>query len=334
MSAILVTGANGEIGQALIRHIHDGAPEKPIITLDLKPPVDAIAPLITNALIGDVTDPEVCEAAAHAHRVDTIFHLAALLSTRCEQDPELCHHVNVEGTLNLLRLAHALGRAYGRVAFVFPSSIAVYGLPAGRNISAPVREDEYLMPTTMYGINKLYCEHLGRYYSHYYQQEADACVDFRALRFPGIISAHTLPTGGTTDYASEMIHAAVQGKPYAAFVHEQTRLPFMMMPDAVRALLMLAQTPAERLTRTAYNVNSFSITAAEIAALVQGQFAASQVSFAPNPVRQRIVDSWPNDVDDSTARSDWGWSPAFGIETAFSDYLIPGICAHYGVSSE
>ena len=332
MSAILITGANGEIGQALIRHIHDGAPEKPIITLDLKPPVEAIAPLVTIALTGDVTDPEVCEDAAHAQRVDTIFHLAALLSTRCEQDPELCHHVNVDGTLNMLRLARTLGSAYERVTFVFPSSIAVYGLAAGHNTSVPVREDEYLAPTTMYGINKLYCEHLGRYYARFYHQEANSSVDFRALRFPGIISAQTLPTGGTTDYASEMIHAAVQGKPYAAFVSEETTLPFMMMPDAVRALLKLAQAPADHLTRAAYNVNGFSISAAQIAALVARHFPASQVSFAPNPVRQRIVDSWPNELDDNRARADWDWSPAFDVETAFSDYLIPGISAHYGVS--
>src|SRR5678810_976088 len=191
--------------------------------------------------------------------VDHIYHLAALLSTRAEFTPVTAHTVNVEGTLNLLEFAQRQGESHGRpVVFVYPSSIAAYGLPAGakRTVGA-VREDEYTHPTTMYGCNKLYCEQLGRYYArHYKQLSADATigrVDFRAVRFPGLISADTVPSGGTSDYAPEMIHAAARGEAYACFVRPDTRIPFMAMPDGIDALLKLAAAPKDKLTRTAYN---------------------------------------------------------------------------------
>lgn len=189
------------------------------------------------------------------------------------------------------------------------------------------------MPTTMYGCNKLYCEHLGRYYADHYRQLAAEperySVDFRAVRFPGLISAETLPTGGTSDYAPEMIHAAASGKPYTCFVREDTVIPFMAMPDAIKALRLLAHAPREKLTQRVYNVTSFSPTAGQLRDRVLQAFPDAQITFEPDLKRQGIVDTWPAVLDDSLARRDWGWSPDYDFERAFSDYLIPTISKRY-----
>jgi nucleoside-diphosphate-sugar epimerase len=186
----------------------------------------------------------------------------------------------------------------------------------------------------MYGCNKLYCEQLGRYYAcHYKQLSADATphVDFRCVRFPGLISATTLPSGGTSDYASEMIHAAARGTPYACFVRPDTTIPFLAMPDAVEALLVLGHVPRERLTRTAYNLAAFSPSAADIREVVLKAFPSAEITYAVDPKRQGIVDSWPAEVDDSSARTDWGFNPTYDFERAFRDYLIPTIRERYAV---
>ena len=154
-------------------------------------------------------------------------------------------------------------------------------------------------------------------------------MDFRAIRFPGLISAFTLPSGGTSDYAPEMLHAAAQGRPYACFVREDTRLPFMAMPDAIGALLALMEAPGESLTTLVYNVGAFSPSAGEIADLVRAAFPAGHIAFAPDPRRQAIVDSWPEDVDDARARRDWGFRPAHDLGRAFGEYLLPNVRRRY-----
>ena len=219
---------------------------------------------------------------------------------------------------------------------MYPSSIAAYGLPdlETKNRAKRVREDEWNTPTTMYGCNKLYCEHLGRYYARHYKQlaaESSGHVDFRCVRFPGLISALTQPAGGTSDYAPEMIHAAAKGEPYACFVRKDTRIPFMVMPDAIDALLRLAATPRGRLTRTAYNLAAFSPTADQICEVVTGAFPRASVTWNTDEKRQRIVDSWPAEVDDSAARRDWAFSPRYDFTSAFNDYLIPTIRERYGI---
>jgi nucleoside-diphosphate-sugar epimerase len=221
------------------------------------------------------------------------------------------------------------------VVFVYPSSVAAYGMPSleAKTRAGRVREDDFLTPTTMYGCNKLYCEQLGRYYTRFYKQlAADAAsrrVDFRCVRFPGVISAVTIPSGGTSDYAPEMIHAAARGEPYVCFVRPDTTIPFMAMPDAIDALLTLAAAPAAALTRTAYNVGAFSKSAAEIRDVVVQAFPEANITFAVDAKRQAIVDSWPADVDDSAARADWGFRPAHDFDRAFSEYLIPTIRQRY-----
>jgi len=155
-------------------------------------------------------------------------------------------------------------------------------------------------------------------------------IDFRCIRFPGLISAATLPSGGTSDYAPEMIHAAAQGKPYNCFVRPDTRIPFMAMPDGVEALLKLAASPADRLSRRVYNVGAFNPSAAEIRELVVNAFPGAAITFVPDLKRQGIVDSWPSDVDDGAARKDWGFAPRYDLKRAFSEYLLPTIRARYG----
>ncbi len=185
----------------------------------------------------------------------------------------------------------------------------------------------------MYGCNKLYCEQLGRYYTFHYRQlaaeRAPSGVDFRAIRFPGLISATTLPAGGTSDYAPEMIHAAASGKPYKCFVQPEARIPFMAMPDGIKALVQLAAAPAEKLTQRVYNIGAFSISAEEIRTRVTKAFPTSDITFELDRARAGIVDTWPADVDDGAARRDWGWRPDYAVDRAFDEYLVPSIARYY-----
>ncbi len=333
---VLITGAAGEIGHALVTRLSDGG-STPIVTLDLRPLDEDLEARVTRHFTGSILDRNLLDSILAEFAVDRVFHLAALLSTRAEFTPVTAHQVNVEGTLNLLEFAQQQGQSHGRpVLFFYPSSIAAYGLPdlETKARAGKVREDEWNLPVTMYGCNKLYCEHLGRYYArHYKQLDAESHagrVDFRSIRFPGLISALTVPSGGTSDYAPEMIHAAAQGKPYACFVRPDARIPFMAMPDAVEAILALAAAPRESLTRLVYNITAFNPSAEEIRELVVDAFPGADITFKPDVKRQAIVDSWPADVNDEAARNDWGLAPRYGLEEAFRDYLIPTIRRRYG----
>lgn len=332
---VLITGANGEMGHGLITHLGQQGNVN-IVALDVSPIDESLKPYCSRFILGDILDTMLLGRLVVEFEIRSIYHLASLLSTKAEYNPETAHRVNVEGTLNLLRLAVEQSQWQGRsVKFLYPSSIAAYGLPnletkakAGR-----VKESEWCSPNTMYGCNKLYCEHLGRYYaSHYRQLAADHdknTIDFRAIRFPGLISAVTIPTGGTSDYGPEMLHAAAENVPYKCFVRPDTRLPFMVMPDAIKALLCLEDAPRESLTQFVYNVTSFSPSAYEIYEIVKQAFPKSEITFEPHPSRQAIVDSWPAEVDDSAARRDWNWLPDYDQKRAFDEYLLPAIRKRY-----
>ena len=332
---VLITGAGGEIGHGLIDRLA-GLSGRAIVTLDVARLDPSIAAKVDREVTGSILDRGVLERVLAEFRVELIFHLAALLSTRAEFTPVSAHKVNVEGTLNLLEFSQREAESHGRpVVFMYPSSIAAYGLPdlEAKANAGKVQEDEWATPTTMYGCNKLYCEQLGRYYARFYKQlaaeNASGRVDFRSVRFPGLISAVTLPSGGTSDFAPEMIHAAAKGESYACFVRPDTRIPFMAMPDGVEALLTLAATPREKLTRTAYNVAAFNPSAGEIRTAVVDAFPAADLTWETDEKRQRILDSWPADVDDTAARRDWGFAPRYDFEHALRDYLIPGIKERY-----
>lgn len=330
---VMITGSSGEIGQALIEELASRG-ERDLLTLDLKPLPENLKGMSTH-IVGDILDQSLLGRLVTEYEINAIYHLAALLSTRAEFTPELAHRVNVEGTLGLLKLAAEQSEWQGEpVTFLFPSSIAAYGLPDlhTKVRDSRVQEWEWNNPTTMYGCNKLYGEMVGSYYgSHYRQLAADKPVmlDFRSIRFPGLISAYTVPSGGTSDYGPEMIHAAAQGRPYKCFVRPDTRIPFMAMPDAVKSLLLLASAPREALSRDVYNVTAFSLSAEEIAGLVRRAFPRTEIGFQPDLKRQGIVDSWPADLNDSAARRDWGWQPDYDAERAFNEYLIPNIRRRY-----
>ena len=330
---ILITGAAGEIGQALVKSLLERHSVQ-LLTLDLQDMPETLARLTTHVQ-GDMMDKAMLSRLVSEYEFETIFHLAALLSTRSEFTPEAAHRVNVEGTLVLLQMATEQSEWRGEpVKFIFPSSIAAYGLPDLETKAnyARVREWEWNYPRTMYGCNKLYCEQLGIYYSRHYRQLAvdrPVMLDFRSVRFPGLISALTVPSGGTSDYGPEMLHAAARGEPYASFVREDVRIPFMVMPDAIRALLHLTAAPKERLKRLVYNVTSFSLSAADFREHVLKSFPHGQITFQPDLKRQGIVDSWPADLDDSSARRDWGWSPEYDVDRSFDEYLVPNIKLMY-----
>lgn len=334
---VLITGANGEIGHGLISHLGKRG-DVQIVALDVNPIDESLREFCHPYIQGDILDNMLLGRLVAEYEIRTIYHLASILSTKAEYNPETAHRVNVEGTLNLLRLAVEQAAWQGKtVKFLYPSSIAAYGIPSleMKNKVIKVKEEQYLEPFTMYGCNKLYCEHLGRYYTRHYRQLAadkpSKNVDFRCLRFPGLISAVTTPTGGTSDYGPEMVHHAARGEEYRCFVRPDTRLPFMMMPDAIKSLLELEAAPREELTKLVYNITSFSLTAEDFYKIVLEHFPNAKVEFKPHLARQGIVDSWPQDVDDSAARQDWHWKPDFDRDRAFKEYLIPAIKERYKV---
>lgn len=332
---VLVTGANGEMGHGLITAL-GRRDDYLIVALDVQPIDEELRKFCFRFIQGDILDTMLLGRLVAEFEIRTIFHLASILSTKAEYNPETAHRVNVEGTLNLLRLAVEQSQWQGRsVKFIYPSSIAAYGFPSlgSKRQVEKVKEDEFLQPRTMYGINKLYCEHLGRYYMRFYRQLAadrgQSTIDFRSIRFPGLISAFTVPTGGTSDYGPEMLHHAAQNEPYNCFVRPDTRLPFMVMPDAIKGLLMLETAPKQKIKHLVYNITSFSPTAQEIYDIVIKAYPSAKINFSPHPSRQEIVDSWPGDVDDSLAREEWDWMPDYNQERAFEQYLIPAITERY-----
>jgi len=331
---VLITGACGEIGQALVQNLAERGGFR-IVTSDLAPLPDSIRKMTSEHVQGDLVYKV---KTFYDYDFDVIFHLAASLSSKAEVATEEAHRINVEGTMQLLMLAAYRSEKYKKeVKFLFPSSIAAYGmsdLPA-KIAAGRVKEDEHNTPHTMYGCNKLYCEKLGLYYSRYFGQKhlddnPPSMLDFRAIRFPGLISAFTLPSGGTSDYGPEMLHAAAQGKPYACFVREDTKISFMAMPDAIKSLMVLTETPREKLSHTVYNIAAFALTAGEFRDRAVKAFPGADITFAPNPRRQGIVDSWPEDVDDSLARAEWGWKPDYDADAFFDDYFLPEIRKRYG----
>src|SRR5512146_306569 len=330
---VLVTGACGEIGQALVQELSKRGGCR-IVIADIAPLPEPIKNLVAEHVQGDLVYKV---KIFYDYDFDIIFHLAASLSSKAEIATEEAHRINVEGTMQLLMLAAYRSEKYRKaVKFLFPSSIAAYGLTLEeKRMAGSVKEDQYNAPHTMYGCNKLYCEKLGMYYSRYYGQhhldpKPPVMLDFRAVRFPGLISAMTLPSGGTSDYGPEMLHAAAQGKPYSCFVREDTKISFMAMPDAIKSLLMLTDMPREKLSHVVYNVAAFSLTAGEFRDRAIKAFPGAQITFEPNPRRQGIVDSWPEDVDDSLARAEWGWKPDYDIDRFFNNYFLPEIRKRYG----
>ena len=310
---ILITGSSGEIGKNLINHFNQ-VDSTSIISLDLNP-IDN-PKKVEKHIIGSILDKKLIDSINQEFKIDEIYHLAAMLSTKAEQNPIMANEVNVNGTLNLIDLCmKQIASKNSKIKFFFPSSIAVYGL--NTNLSEPIKELDYLNPKTIYGMNKLNCEKLGDYFS------SNTLFDFRAIRFPGLISVNTMPTGGTSDYLPEMLHSAAQKKAYECFVNSNSQLPFMVMPDAIQAIIKLMEIEKNNLTQSTYNISSFNPTAKEFFNIIKTYYNDFNISYKVNINRQKMVDSWPSSVDTSKALDDWGWSPEYNIEKAFNNYFIP-----------
>jgi len=328
----LVTGAGGEMGHLLTPELKSRGYD--VVAIDLVELPAATRAHCVETAKASIRDTERVRDLLHRYPPTFVFHLAAILSAKAEREPLLAHDVNVEGTLELFRLCLDQQRASGPpVRVLCPSSIAVYGLPdaATKNAQEPLREEEWTVPTGMYGCNKLYCELVGNFLSRP-RASGGGLLDFRSIRFPGLISADTLPTSGTTDYAPAMIHAAVQGRPYSCFVAEDARLPFMTMPDGVRAILGLAAADRGALSRCVYNIQGFSATAGQIRAAVLEHYPDARIDFAPEAPRQALVDTWPAAIDDARARRDWGLAPRHDLRAALAEYLIPALRERYSVN--
>jgi threonine 3-dehydrogenase len=326
----LVTGACGEMGHLLLPALR--ARGFDTVAVDLAELPQELRADCLEVSRASILDADAMRRLVERHHPEEVFHLAAVLSTKAEREPDLAFDVNLGGTVSLLRLCRDDARERGRdVRFLFPSSIAVYGLPdrAAKDAAGALRETDWDRPSGLYGINKLQCEMLGTYFTARARRAGEPGLDFRAIRFPGLISAATLPSGGTSDYGPEMMHAAAQGKPYACFVAAETRLPFMTMSDAVESFLRLAGAPSDSLRTRVYNVKSFSVSAAEIRVAVLVHYPAAKVTFEPQAARQAIVDTWPADVDDSRARSEWGFAPRRGLAEALRDEFVPALQRRY-----
>ena len=327
----LITGANGEIGHGLITLLYDKG-KKNMIGLDIDPLDNTVRDKVEEGIQGNVLDRNLLERINTEYEISAVYHLAAILSTRAEFSPMTAHDVNVGGTINLLHLAMEQAISQGRVVkFFYPSSIATYGMGGSdtKGKAGRITEDQYRYPETMYGCNKLYCESLGIYFSRHYKrlavESSAGMVDFRAIRFPGLISATTQPSGGTSDYGPEMIHTAARGEAYSCFVREDTIMPFMTMPDAIRAILLLMDAPRESLSRLVYHITAFSRSAGEFRDKILSYIPDAEINFVTHDKRQSVVDSWPADLDDSAARNDWEWEPTDDFDGAFEDYLMPEI---------
>ena len=321
-SAILITGANGEMGRGLIHSL--AKINLDIITIDLHPINNTdLSNLILEENIGSILDTKLLKKINEKYEFSIIYHLAAILSTQAEKNIQLANSVNVEGTLNLLELAKTQGDTQKRkIKFFFPSSIAVYGFSNlnEKNKAGAIDEHKYLHPKTIYGCNKLYCENVGNYF-----QEKYKTIDFRSIRFPGIISSQTIPSGGTSDYIPEMIHYAAKGKKYTCFARKDAQLPFITMVDAIRSINGLLEVEKKYLKQNVYNIRSFSPTAEEFEKKILLEFKKAQINFKTNVKRQKMIDSWPKDTDDSAAKTDWNWQPEHDLDTGLKDYLIPEI---------
>lgn len=260
----------------------------------------------------DVLDHAALSRILAEVRPDVTYHMAALLSARGEKDPDLCWRMNVDSTRHVIATLAGFG---GNPKLVVPSSIAAFGPLPGQGEAPAVTPDVYpMLPTSMYGITKVVGELLGSYAA------AKQGVDFRGVRFPGLLNTAP-PGGGSSDFANLMYFAGAAGKhDVEVFCRPDTTIPFMYMPDAVRALLELADAPAERLSRRTYNVAAMSPSAADIAASIGSRVGPFDVRYVPD-FRQAILDSWPRALDDAPARADWGWAPRWDLDAMTDDLL-------------
>lgn len=297
MTKILITGALGQIGTALTSALNLKYGEENVIISDIRDEFKS-----SNKYIKlNILDKLELEKVIVENKISVIYHLAALLSATGEKNPIFCWEVNMNGTMNVLDLSvkHKLNRVF------VPSSIAVWGEGINKEYTG---QDSILKPTTMYGVTKVAGELLANYYFEKYG------LDVRGIRYPGIISSETLPGGGTTDYAVEIFYEAIKNNNYNCFLSENTKLPMMYMEDCVNATLSLMDAPVENLNHHAdFNVAAISFTPKELSEEIKKHIPSFTITYNPD-YRQKIADSWPKVIDDSSARSEWGWKHKYDLE--------------------
>ena len=308
MTRILVTGATGQIGSELTIELRKKFGSDNVVAGGHKrPPGEALLKSGSYEIV-DTSNPSELESIVTKHEIDTIYHLASLLSAVGEKNPQLAWEVNMGGLYNVLELA----RKRGRIMVFWPSSIAVFGLDAPR-VNTP--QNTVMIPSTIYGVSKVAGELLCNYYFVKFG------VDVRSLRYPGIISSETPPGGGTTDYAVEIFYEAIKKKQYTCFLREDTVLPMMYMPDCIKATLDLMESEPSRVKcRTSYNLTAISFSAGELATEIRKHIPEFKCNYVPDS-RQKIADSWPMSIDDSDARRDWGWKPTYDLSAMTKDMM-------------
>lgn len=323
-SKVLITGASGEVGRLLLPKLLERYDPDQIVLMDRARPHMA-PPEHVTFIEGDVSNLLELDSLDYENW-DRIYHLAAILSAKGEENPRATHRINTWGSLQVFELARKSTERTGeRVRVMFPSTIAVYGLD-GTSRRTNVQEDEFLSPVTIYGVSKLGIEQAGRYYARHFKIGRDIPrIDFRAVRFPGLLSPASEPGGGTTDFGPHILYHAKKRLPYVCPVGPSTTLPFMAMSDAIEALINLGDADLDPESPLVYNVSSFSMSAEEFVEVASDAFGQIEVEYEEDPVKQAIADTWPESIDDSLARGIWKWAPKYNHNTTFSDYMIPGL---------
>jgi len=304
---ILVIGASGQIGVELtlaLRKIYGNAN---VVASDLREENDLLKGTGPYVSI-DVMNKEMLHVQVIRQSITQIYLLAAILSATGEKNPNLAWNLNMQGLLNVLDIA----REEKIYKVYWPSSIAVFG-PTSPRQNCP--QQTIIEPTTVYGISK----YAGEFWCNYYHQRFG--VDVRSIRYPGLISYKSAPGGGTTDYAVEIFHEALEEKKYTSFLQEDTYLPMMYMPDAIRGTIELMEAPASKISiRHSYNLSAMSFSPKEIGAEIKKHMPEFTLDYKPD-YRQAIADSWPQSIDDSVATRDWGWKPEYSLERMTKDML-------------
>lgn len=305
---ILITGALGQIGTDLTIRLREIYGHENVIVSDIhKPGYQLEYPHMFETL--NVLNRDALHTMVEQLGITQIYHLAAILSAKGEQDPERTWRINMDGLFNVLTVAEKC-----RIEKVFwPSSIAVFGKETPKMYTP---QDSVTDPDTVYGITKLAGERWCSYYNNKHQ------LDIRSLRFPGLVSYTQEPGGGSTDFAVEVFYNAVRGQVFKCFLNEDSLLPFMYMPDAIEAIIQLMEAPKEKLSiRSAYNVTGVSFTPKALVEEIQKSYPNLKTTYQPD-YRQEIVDGWPQTIDDSKAQEDWGWAPKFDLEKMAADMLV------------
>ena len=307
MRRILVTGADGQIGSELTPALRERYGDENVIATDIAEPCPVLCDSGPFEFL-DVTQRGAIAAIVDRYHIDTIYHMAAILSATGERKPQLAWNVNVNGLYKILEVARE--RKLTRV--FYPSSIAAFG-PDTPKDKTP--QETIMRPATMYGVTKVTGEMLGNYYFQRFG------MDVRSVRYPGIISSETLPGGGTTDYAVEIFYEAIKHRRYTCFVRQDTVLPMMYMPDCIRATILLMEADLSQLKHHAdFNLAGLSFSAGELAAEIKKHFPDFVCEYKPD-FRQDIANSWPRTIDDHAAREEWGWKPQYDLAAMTADML-------------